>query len=85
MLVSQQWTSQSLAVSCIQKVFNNLGVYNESFLIHEDKEFRNRFDKKYNMGHLPIPLYRYRRREANITNDQVKSEYYQSKLNEKSV
>ena len=46
-----------------------LGLYDESFLRHEEKELRVRFEKKYKMGHLNLPLYRYRKHENNITND----------------
>ena len=46
-----------------------LGLYDESFRRHEDKELRHRFDKQFSMGFLHLPLYRYRRHEDNITND----------------
>lgn len=47
----------------------DVGLYDADFLLHEDKEFRRRFEAKYMIGHLPIPLYRYRRHSRNITND----------------
>jgi glycosyltransferase involved in cell wall biosynthesis len=46
-----------------------LGLYDKSFLVHEDKDLRFRFLKKYNIYRLPIPLYRYRKHDSNITND----------------
>lgn len=48
---------------------NQLGGYNEEFRAHEDKEFRSRFEELYSVGHLQVPLYRYRRHGGNLTND----------------
>ena len=44
-----------------------IGLYDEEFLCHEDRELRIRFQKKYNINRLDIPLYRYRQHENNIT------------------
>ena len=46
-----------------------VGLYDESFKIHEDKELMTRFEKKYKVTRIPIPLYRYRRHSYNLTND----------------
>ena len=40
-----------------------IGMYDESFLRHEERELRIRFEKKYKIDHLNIPLYRYRRHD----------------------
>lgn len=53
----------------------NIGLYNERFLINEEIEFRNRFNKSYNIKRLEIPLYRYRQHETNITKDKTKKKY----------
>jgi glycosyltransferase involved in cell wall biosynthesis len=53
-----------------------LGGYNEEFLSHEDKEFRSRFDEKYEVIRLPIPLYRYRLHSDSITGNEEMSAYY---------
>ncbi len=53
----------------------DLGLYNERFLINEEVEFRNRFNKKYNIKRLEIPLYRYRQHETNITKNKKKKTY----------
>lgn len=58
----------------------DLGGYNEAFLRNEDKELRCRFDKTYKVGHLPIPLYRYRRHGTNITNDEEQMALYERRL-----
>lgn len=57
-----------------------LGGYNESFRYLEDKEFRTRFDQKFNSGYLAIPLYRYRRHQANLTNNVEEMERYHKRL-----
>jgi glycosyltransferase involved in cell wall biosynthesis len=47
----------------------DIGLYDESFLLHEERDLRFRFLKKYSIHRLELPLYRYRRHEANLTND----------------
>jgi glycosyltransferase involved in cell wall biosynthesis len=46
-----------------------IGLYDEKFLLHEERELRQRFEKKYKITSIPLPLYRYRKHEANMTND----------------
>lgn len=58
----------------------DLGGYNEDFLRHEDKEFMRRFSRKYRVGHLKVPLYRYRQHGKNMTLDAELMNYYESKL-----
>jgi hypothetical protein len=43
-------------------------MYDEKFLLDEEKELRKRFEKKYNIHRIPLPLYRYRRHNSNLTN-----------------
>lgn len=57
-----------------------VGMYDERFLRHEDKDLRIRFEKKYSISRLEIPLYRYRRHENNITNDIEEMEHYMQTL-----
>lgn len=57
-----------------------IGGYDESFLRHEDKELMIRFLEKKRLGHLAIPLYRYRRHSKNITNDDGLMRAYERKL-----
>lgn len=54
-----------------------IGLYNEQFLLHEEKELRARFEKKYSISRVPLPLYRYRKHSSNMTNDKKK---YKKKL-----
>lgn len=47
----------------------DIGMYDEEFRCHEDQDLRIRFEKKYTVKHLELPLYRYRRHENNLTNN----------------
>ena len=60
-----------------------LGLYDETFLRHEEKDMRLRFEQKYILKQLSIPLYRYRRHETNITNDLAKMEFHETLLRAK--
>lgn len=60
-----------------------IGLYDEEFLLHEERELRHRFEKKYKIHRLELPLYRYRRHENNITNDKQSLKEHEHKLNKK--
>lgn len=60
-----------------------LGMYDARFLCHEDRDLRIRFEKKYNIRRLELPLYRYRRHESNITNNKDLMERHYEKLLDK--
>ena len=60
------------------------GLYNPEFLAHEDKEFRARFEKFGRIGHVAIPLYRYRRHASNMTNNETLLREFSQKLREQS-
>ena len=47
----------------------DIGLYDEAFLLHEERDLRYRFLQKYNIHRVELPLYRYRRHETNLTND----------------
>lgn len=61
----------------------DIGLYDESFLLHEERDLRIRFLKKYAITHVEVPLYRYRRHEKNLTNNSSAAEYHLSMLIEK--
>ena len=61
-----------------------LGLYDENLLLHEDIDLRKRFEKKYKVIRLPLPLYRYRKHETNITNDKKKLKDYLQIFNKKN-
>ena len=58
----------------------DIGLYNENFLYREEEELRKRFETKYKIQRIPLPLYRYRRHENNMTNNVEKMEIYKNKL-----
>ena len=60
-----------------------LGLYNEQFHLHEDKELRRRFEKSHQVHRVALPMYRYRRHGTNMTNDAQRMEDYQKLLDEK--
>ncbi len=47
----------------------DIGMYDETFRCHEDKDLRIRFEKKHAITRIELPLYRYRRHENNLTNN----------------
>ena len=46
-----------------------IGLYDEEFLCHEETELRIRFEQRYKIARLQVPLYRYRMHDHNITSD----------------
>lgn len=58
----------------------DLGLYDETFRVHEDKDMKLRFESKYKLGHLNVPLYRYRKHENNITNNEDLMDHHEDKL-----
>jgi glycosyltransferase involved in cell wall biosynthesis len=60
-----------------------LGLYDEQFLLHEDKDLRIRFLEKHQIHRVALPLYRYRRHEDNMTNDHESMSGYLDQLSAK--
>ena len=58
----------------------DVGLYDDAFRCHEERELRIRFEKKYQIHRLQLPLYRYRRHENNITNDLNQMNYHYQEL-----
>ena len=52
-----------------RKIFDEIGLYNESFMMAEDLEFRKRFSKKFKIDFISLPLYRYTKHDNNMTNN----------------
>ncbi len=57
-----------------------IGMYDKDFLMHEDQDLRIRFEHKYKITRIPLPLYRYRRHGENMTNNKEKMDTFQYKL-----
>tara|TARA_B100000686_G_C16502031_1_gene817556 strand:+ start:119 stop:775 length:657 start_codon:yes stop_codon:yes gene_type:complete len=60
-----------------------IGLYDEDFQLNEERDLRFRFEKKYKIHRLELPLYRYRRHENNITNDIKNLRLHDEKLYKK--
>ena len=57
-----------------------VGLYDENFHAREEEEFRIRFEKKYRIYNIPIPLYRYWIHDDNLTKNNAKMNHYKDKL-----
>ena len=60
-----------------------IGMYDETFRLHEERELRVRFEASYKMSFLELPLYRYRRHESNMTSDKVQMDLHMKMLKDK--
>ncbi len=60
-----------------------IGLYDEDFILNEEVDLRFRFLETYKIDRLPIPLYRYRKHENNMTNNSKKLKFYDNKFKEK--
>lgn len=58
----------------------DIGLYDDNFLMHEDRDLRVRFLKKYAIHRIELPLYRYRRHNGNMTNDREAWENFEQQL-----
>ncbi len=61
----------------------DVGLYDADFLAREDEELILRFEKKYSVSRVQLPLYRYRKHKHNLTNDKNTMKKYNDKLSEK--
>ena len=61
----------------------DIGLYDEKFLINEEKDLRIRFLKKYNIHRVELPLYRYRMHKNNMTKNSKKVKFHNEKLSRK--
>ena len=58
----------------------NIEFYDEKFRCNEERDLMIRFKKQHCLHHLAIPLYRYRRHSANMTNDKELITRYDNEL-----
>ncbi|MDC0346727.1 glycosyltransferase family 2 protein [Candidatus Pelagibacter sp.] len=58
----------------------DLGLYDENFKMREGHDLLKRFLKKYKLGHLEIPLYKYRDHKTNRTKNKVSVKKYEKIL-----
>ena len=57
-----------------------IGLYDDEFLMHEERDLRLRFLKKHSIHRVELPLYRYRRHQENMTNDHELAQHFEKKL-----
>lgn len=67
------------AVMYRKEYLEEVGLYDEEFKYREGHELKQRFTKKYKIGHLPIPLY-YARKHGNNRSDNDEIKEYDKKL-----
>jgi len=60
-----------------------IGLYDESLEVCEDQDLRLRFLQHYYIGHVELPLYRYRRHKENLTNNQKRVNFFNGKIQQK--
>lgn len=61
----------------------DIGLYDSTFRAREDEDLRIRFEKKFVIYNIILPLYRYRRHDNNLTNNEDEMEKYRQHLNDK--
>jgi glycosyltransferase involved in cell wall biosynthesis len=61
----------------------DIGLYDETFRAREEEDLRKRFLAKHNIFHIPLPLYRYRMHDNNLTKNTEEMEKHAQMLNEK--
>ena len=66
-----------------KKHLMEIGLYDENFQCHEERDLRIRFEKKFKIFRLELPLYRYRKHDKNMTNNKKFIEEYNNKLIDK--
>ncbi|MEL6628143.1 MAG: glycosyltransferase family A protein [Bacteroidota bacterium] len=64
-------------------LFFEVGLYDKSFKAREEEDFRIRFLEKYQIYRIPLPLYRYRKHETNLTSNRVVMDFYDAQLKRK--
>lgn len=60
----------------------NVGFYNEEYRMREGHDLLKRYEEKYSLYNLPMPLYKYRMHGDNRTNNQEEITKYDNKLKE---
>lgn len=60
-----------------------VGLYDEEFLILEEIDLRIRYQQRFNIKRIELPLYRYRTHKRSMTGDKKAVQYYQDMLSRK--
>jgi glycosyltransferase involved in cell wall biosynthesis len=62
----------------------DVGLYDTSLKIGEDVDFRMRFERRYTLSRINLPLYRYRMHKNNLTADENRNRKFLSLVSEKN-
>ena len=83
----EKWLNSPIGCGIMFRIDDiiKLGLYDEKMLFNEDKDFLIRFLKKYDIYNVPLPLYRYRKHNNNITNQSKEMRTYLNILKKKHV
>ena len=57
-----------------------IGLYDESFRVHEERDLRIRFEEQYRIHRLQLPLYRYLRHGNNLTDNTEQANFHYTRL-----
>ena len=81
-IVSQKFVEEPIACGVMfnYEALCNLEFYNEEYAMREGHELLKRFQRRYQICHLPFALYRYRMHEENRTNDKELVEEFDARL-----
>ena len=60
-----------------------IGLYDKQFRAHEERDLRIRFQDRFDIYNIILPLYRYRRHDDNLTNNTEKMSTYSRMLSDK--
>ena len=74
---------QGAGIMFRKQLLVDVGLYDEEMLVHEDKDILLRCLAEYPGYHLKLPLYRYYRHGANLTEKMAFAAMYQEKLGKK--
>ena len=61
----------------------DIGLYDKQFRAQEERDLRIRFEEKFEIYNIILPLYRYRKHDTNLTNDKQKMSEYDQLLTNK--
>ena len=85
--IIERKSSESEPIGCgimfRKEVLEEIGYYDVSMKYHEDKDLYERFTEKHKIHRLQLPLYRYRKHDANMTNNVKEMEKYSKILAKK--
>ena len=79
------WKKEPIGCGIMFRIENliKIGLYDESFLSKEDEDLLIRFQKKFKVTNLEIPLYKYRQHNNNMTKNKKRLKKFNIKLKKK--